>query len=660
MIKRPELQRSSQVEVSGVRRSVGTVLAIATASSTEAHTGRKPATAALTLGALGVVYGDIGTSPLYAIREVFTGHGGRAGPELTEANILGVLSLTFWALILVISLKYLAVVMRADNQGEGGILALTALVRPSGSLRGSTRMVVLLGLFGAALLYGDGMITPAISVLSAVEGTKEVTPAFGPYVVPIAIAILIGLFAVQKRGTAAVGRVFGPIVMCWFVVMAILGLIHIGDDPSVFRAINPSYGYQFLSGNGTAGLLALGSVFLVVTGGEALYADMGHFGRRPILNGWYLVVLPALFLNYLGQGALILDDPSAIAQPFYRLAPRWALWPVVILATMATVIASQALISGVFSITRQAIQLGYLPRMQVTHTSETEEGQIYVATVNWALMAACIALVVGFQTSTNLAAAYGLAVTATMAVTTILFYRVARTRMGWPVWAAAPLCSLFLLIDVAFLSGNIPKIPDGGWLPIVVGAFIMLALTTWFAGRKITSERLADRAVPIEDIVARIERADLTRTRGVGAYLGSNPNVVPQALESHLRHAGALPKTVMTICMTVESHPHVELEDRIEHRDLGSGINVVRVHLGYADDVDLPEAIRPLADELGIDVDRVTWILGRETLKVTNRPGMAIWREKFFVLMMRNSTPADTYFRLPPDRTVELGVQVEL
>jgi len=607
-----------------------------------------------------VVYGDIGTSPLYAIREVFTGHGGRAGPELTEANVLGVLSLTFWALILVISLKYIAIIMRADNHGEGGILALTALVRPSGSLRGSTRYLVLFGLFGAALLYGDGMITPAISVLSAVEGTKEVTPAFEPYVVPIAIAILIGLFAVQKRGTAAVGRVFGPIVLVWFVVLAILGLIHIGDDPSVFRAVNPMYGLAFLSGNGTAGLLALGSVFLVVTGGEALYADMGHFGRRPILNGWYLVVLPALFLNYLGQGALILDDPTAIAQPFYRLAPRWALWPVVILATMATVIASQALISGVFSLTRQAIQLGYLPRMQVTHTSETEEGQIYVATVNWALLAACIALVVGFQSSTNLAAAYGLAVTATMAVTTILFYRVARTRMSWPVWKAAPLCGLFLLIDVAFLSGNVPKIPDGGWLPIVVGVAIMLSLTTWFAGRKITAERLADRAVPIEDIVARIERADLTRTRGVGAYLGSNPNVVPQALESHLRHAGALPRTVLTIAMTVEPQPHVALEDRIEHRDLGSGINVVRVHLGYADDVDLPEAIRPLADQLGIDVDRVTWVLGRETLKVTNRPGMAIWREKFFVFMMRNSTPADTYFKLPPDRTVELGVQVEI
>ena len=617
---------------------------------------------ALTIGALGVVFGDIGTSPLYALRESFHEHHGRQ-LVVAEGNVLGLLSLVFWALVIIISIKYLLFVMRADNQGEGGILALTALVRPSGSLlAGSTRWLVLLGLFGASLLYGDGMITPAISVLSAVEGVKVVTTDLDRYIIPISIVILVGLFAVQKRGTAAVGKVFGPIMVLWFATLAVLGITHIVDDWSILRALSPHYAVSFMFHNGVLGFLVLGSVFLVVTGGEALYADMGHFGRRPIKLAWYGLVLPALLLNYFGQGAMMLSNPGRrFENPFYEMAPRWSLWPLVILATMATVIASQALISGAFSLTRQAVQLGYLPRVRITHTSESEEGQIYVPAINWLLLVACVGLVLGFRTSSNLAAAYGLAVTATMAITTILFYRVARSRFGWSVARTLPLCTLFMVMDVGFLGANLPKIPDGGWVPLVIGGGFLIVLTTWFAGRKITAERIEHRNRQLIEFVDDLADAPILRGPGVGVYLGSNPDIVPQALSSHLRHASVLPAAVVVLAVRVENVPHVFGADRLTYEDLGHGVHRLVHHAGFSDDLDIPELLATDGTSLsGLDFSNATFVLGRETLRVTDRPGMAKWRERLFVTMLRNATTADVFFKLPPDRTIELGVQVEL
>ena len=617
---------------------------------------------ALTLGALGVVFGDIGTSPLYALRESFHEHHGRQ-LIVDEANVLGLLSLVFWALVIIISIKYLLFVMRADNGGEGGILALTALVRPSGSLLGgSTRWLVLLGLFGASLLYGDGMITPAISVLSAVEGVKVVTTELDDYIIPIAIVILVALFAVQKRGTAAVGKVFGPIMVVWFLVLGVLGVSHIADDLSILRALSPHFAVAFMVHNGILGFLVLGSVFLVVTGGEALYADMGHFGRNPIKFAWYGLVLPALLLNYFGQGAMMLSNPGKrFDNPFYEMAPRWALWPLVILATCATVIASQALISGAFSLTRQAVQLGYLPRVKITHTSESEEGQIYVPAINWLLLAACVGLVLGFKTSSNLAAAYGLAVTATMAITTILFYRVARTRFGWSTAKTLPLCTLFMVMDLGFLGANLPKIPDGGWVPLVIGGGFLIVLTTWFAGRKITAERIEHRNLQLLDFIENLGDTPILRGPGVGVYLGSNPDIVPQALSSHLRHASVLPAAVVVLAVKVENRPHVFGDERLTYDDLGNGVHRLVHHAGFSDDLDIPLLLATDGARLtGLDFSAATFVLGRETLRVTDRPGMAKWRERLFVTMLRNATTADVFFKLPPDRTIELGVQVEL
>lgn len=627
----------------------------------ESSTHHTSSVTALTFGALGVVFGDIGTSPLYALRESFAEHHGRQ-LVVDEATVLGLLSLVFWALLIIISIKYLLFVMRADNQGEGGILALTALVRPMGSLlEGSTRWLVLLGLFGASLLYGDGMITPAISVLSAVEGTTVVTENLERYVIPISIVILVGLFAVQRRGTAAVGKVFGPIMAVWFATLATLGLVHIADDPKVFTAISPHHAVSFVARHGLLGFYALGAVFLVVTGGEALYADMGHFGRKPITRAWYVLVLPALLLNYFGQGAMLLSDPSTVDNPFYRMAPRWALWPLVVLATMATVIASQALISGAFSLTRQAVQLGYLPRVRIDHTSESEEGQIYVPAINWLLLVSCIALVLGFKTSSNLAAAYGLAVTATMAITTILFYRVARTRFGWSPAKLIPLCTLFMVLDLGFLGANLLKIPDGGWVPLAIGSVFLVVLTTWFAGRKITAERIEHRNRPLTEFVADLSRHPVLRGPGVGVYLGPNPTIVPQALSSHLKHAGVLPAAVVVLAVKVANVPHITGPDRLTYEQLGAGVHQF-VHLaGYSDDIDVPRLLEREASAMsGIDFTNASFVLGRETLRVTDRPGMAKWRERLFALMLRNATTADAFFQLPPERTIELGVQVEL
>ncbi len=456
----------------------------------------------LTLGALGVVYGDIGTSPLYAMRESFEGSGHQL--QVTHDNVLGILSLIVWSLIIIISIKYLVFVMKADNDGEGGILVLTSLIPHQDSASKRRRALVMLGLFGTALLYGDGMITPAISVLSAIEGTEVAAPALADYAVPIAIVILIGLFAVQRFGTGSVGRAFGPVMVLWFSVLGLLGIVHIVQEPAVFAALNPVYGFQFFLANGMTGFLALGSVFLVVTGGEALYADMGHFGRRPIAVGWFSLVLPGLLLNYFGQGALLIGNPEAIDNPFYRLAPSWASIPLVVLATVATVIASQALISGAFSLTMQASQFGYLPRVKVTHTSAKERGQIYVPMVNWVLMVSCVGLVLGFKSSTNLAAAYGVAVTLTMIITTLLFYLVLREHFGWTAPKAMSLCGAFLVVDLAFFGANIPKIPHGGWFPLIVGGFVFALLTTWFTGRRVVRQRHAPRP----DAAAGVPRGD--------------------------------------------------------------------------------------------------------------------------------------------------------
>src|ERR671918_93090 len=481
-------------------------------------------TIGLSVGALGVVFGDIGTNPLFAMREAFEGHGYELA--VFEDNVLGLLSLMFWSLILVICVKYLAFVMRADNRGEGGILALSALVTPKEPpVRGTRWVILLIGLMGAALLHGDGVITPAISVLAAVEGTTIAAPDLDAVVVPAAVAILVGLFMVQHRGTTAIGRVFGPVMVVWFTTIGVLGLVNVADRPGVLRAVNPGHAVSFFAGNGFRGFLVLGAVILVVVRGEALYADMGHFGRRPIVLGWYALVLPSLLLVYFGQGALLIEEPEAIDNPFYRLAPEWGLYPLVVLATIATVIASQALISGAYSLTRQAVQLGYSPR--VHHTSATEIGQIYIGAVNWVLMAACVGLVIGFRKSANLAAAYGFAVTTTMVVTTIVFYFVARERFGWSLRLVVPLCVLFLVVDLAFFGATLFKIPDGGWFPLVAAIVVFTLLTTWRTGRRLVRERLVRGGIQLADFVRDVAEDRPVRTPGAGAYLASTPGVTP-------------------------------------------------------------------------------------------------------------------------------------
>jgi len=623
--------------------------------------GERPRTRdlALSLGALGVVYGDIGTNPLFAIREAFEGPH---NVGINGANVLGLLSLIFWSLVLVITVKYLNFVMRANNDGEGGILALGALVTPKRPpVRGLRWLLVLLGLFGAGLLYGDGIITPAISVLAAVEGTAVATPDLEQYVVPIAIVILIGLFLFQHRGTASIGRVFGPVMVVWFTVIGVLGAAQIADHPDVLEAVSPSHAIDFFADNGFTGFLVLGAVILVVVGGEALYADMGHFGRRPIALGWYGMVLPSLILVYFGQGALLIHDPSAIENPFYRLAPDWALYPLVVLATMATVIASQALISGAYSLTHQAVQLGYSPRVNIRHTSATQRGQIYIGSVNWLLMLACVGLVVGFQKSANLAAAYGLAVTATMVITSILFLVVVLERFRWPRAVAIPLCTLFLVVDLAFFVATLFKIPDGGWLPLVVGVVVFTVLTTWRTGRLLVNERLLGRGLPIDRFVDSIAEHPPARAPGAGAYFFRTPGMTPPALLANLRLNDSLHEHVLVVSIVTEDRPRVHPSQRAEITDLGGGFHQVVLHYGFMDEPDVPRALADrCASDIGIDVDTLAYFVGRETLRVTPRPGMARWREHLFALMSRNATSAADYFKLPLDRTGELGVGVEL
>ena len=619
-------------------------------------TSGRPNVAALTLTAVGVVYGDIGTSPLYAMRECF--HGPHAVAP-THENVLGVLSLIVYALLLVVSVKYIAVVMRADNQGEGGILALTALVPPHGNE--TRRLLILLGIFGAALLYGDGMITPAITVLGAIEGLNVATPLFQPYVVPLAVIILIAVFSLQRYGTDRVGRMFGPVMVLWFVLIAVLGVSWIVTQPSVLGAIDPRHAVTFFRENGYHGFVILGAVVLVVTGGEALYADMGHFGRRPIQLAWFALVLPALLLNYFGQGAMLLQNPATAEQPFFLMTPDWSLLPVVAIATAAAIIASQALISGAFSLTRQAIQLGYFPRLDVEHTSRHEVGQIYVPQMNVLLAVSTILIVVGFRTSSSLAAAYGIAVTMTMVVTAILLHIVAVERWKWPLPAALAMTAVFLTIDFAFLGANSIKVADGGWLPLVIGGVMLLAMTTWKTGRRIVAERLTERALPLKDFLAQIQANPPVRVPGTAVFMTAQPTGTPSALAHNVRHNKVLHEHVVLLTARTEPTPFVSEDRRVFVERLTEGIVYATALYGFMEDPNIPEALKRVRDQgLKLDLDDITYFLGKETLIVTAERGMAVWREKLFVVMARNAVRATAFFRLPPDRVVELGVQVEM
>ncbi len=614
----------------------------------------------LSLAALGVVYGDIGTSPLYAMRECF--HGAHA-IAITPLNVLGVLSLIVWSLLLVISVKYLGFILQADNRGEGGILALTALATPIKIVSRSERWwIVVLGVFGAALLYGDSIITPAISVLSAVEGLRVATPFFNPYVIPITIVILIGLFLIQRRGTAGIGKVFGPVTLLWFLVLAVLGVSQIVRNPAVLVAVNPYYAIEFFILNGWYGWLILGTVVLVITGGEALYVDMGHFGRRPIRIVWFTIVLPALLLNYFGQGALLLADPGAAENLFYLLAPTWALYPLVILATAATVIASQAVISGAFSSTMQAVQLGLVPRMKIDHTSTTEFGQIYIPAINWALMLACIALVLGFRSSSNLAAAYGVAVITTMTITSIVFFVVARERWKWSLYKVIPIVGMFIIIDFAFLGANLVKIPDGGWFPLVVAVLIFTLMTTWKKGRRVLAARLMSNAHPIDEFLQDIARHAPVRVPGTAIFMNGNASGTPPALLHNLEHNKVIHERVILLTVKTKQVPHIE-EDESRHsvEPLGNGFWRMTIHYGFMEDPDIPKVLDGIQEPgFAFNPNDTTFFLGRETLIATKNPGMALWREKLFAAMSRNATSATAYFCLPPNRVVELGSQVEI
>jgi KUP system potassium uptake protein len=613
------------------------------------------------LGALGVVYGDIGTSPLYALRECF--HGGH-GVEPSPGNVLGVLSLVFWSLIVIVTVKYLIFVMRADNRGEGGILALMSLVPPQLRDVGRGRWLLLaLGLFGAALLYGDGMIIPSISVLSAVEGLQLVTHRLDPFVVPITIAILIGLFVFQRRGTAGIGQIFGPVMLVWFGTLAAFGLMWVLREPGVLAAVNPAYAARFFLANGWMAFLVMGAVFLVVTGSETLYADMGHFGKTPIRTAWFALVMPALLLNYFGQGALLLQHAEAKVNPFFHLAGenRWALYYLVGLATVATVIASQAVISGAFSLTRQAVQLGYMPRLEIIHTSEEEIGQIYIPSVNWFLMFSTIALVIGFQKSTNLAGAYGVAVTTTMVITTILAQVVARRRWGWnpvPVILGA---IFFLAIEISFFGANIIKIADGGWLPLLVGLVVYTLLSTWKKGRAILSERLKKGALPFASFIEGVTPTSPPRVPGTAVFMSRDPEATPTALLHNMKHNKVLHDKVVLLTVMTEELPYVEVEDRVRVEDLGKGFFRVIARYGFLQTPGVSEVVDlTKAKGLDLNVMSTTFFLSRETLIPSKKPGMALWREKLFSLMSRNAQRPTDFFRIPPNRVVELGMQVRL
>jgi KUP system potassium uptake protein len=624
------------------------------------HTPRGPLLP-LTLAALGVVYGDIGTSPLYALRECFVGEHAMA---VSAENVLGILSLVFWALTLVICIKYLTCVMRADNDGEGGILALLALVerrRPTSKRSG----LMLLALCGASLLYGEGVITPAISVLSAVEGLGVATEAFEPYIVPISVALLLGLFAVQRRGTAGIGAVFGPAMLVWFTTIGALGLVGIltqhPQHVSVLSAVNPMYALRFFSAHGFHGFLALGAVVLCITGAEALYADMGHFGVRPIRLAWYGVAYPALLLNYFGQGALLLSSSQPLENPFYELAPSWGLYPLVALSTVATIIASQALISGAFSVTQQAVQLGFAPRLQIIHTSETAVGQIYMPEINWALMLACIFLLVTFKSSSNLAAAYGLAVTGTMIVTTLLFYVFVRRRWHWSRLAAGALIGAFLITDLSFFLANLHKVLDGGWFPLVAGLGAFTVFTTWKRGRGELGRLLAEASLPMDLFLKDIAALQPHRVNGTAVFMTSTTGGAPVVMLHHFKHNQTLHKRVVLLSIVSERRPEVSDAHRLEVTDLGQGFYRVVARFGFTETPRISRVLQLCeAHGLSFQMQTTTFFLGRETLLLSGRSRLAHWRKRLYAFLARNAPSPTAYFEIPPNRVVELGVQIEL
>ncbi|MCA1979451.1 MAG: potassium transporter Kup [Thiobacillus sp.] len=614
---------------------------------------------ALTLAALGVVYGDIGTSPLYALKEVF-GNADHAVP-ITPENVLGILSLLAWTLLLVVTVKYAAFIMRANNHGEGGIMALIALVHRNSQTARQTRALVVLGLFGAALFYGDGIITPAISVLSAVEGLEVATPAFKPWVIPITLGILFGLFWVQRHGTGRVGGLFGPITTLWFVALGALGIANIVQAPQVLSALSPHHAAAFFIAQPGLAFLSMGAVFLAVTGAETLYADMGHFGTRPVRLAWLGLVLPALTLNYFGQGALLLAEPAAIAHPFYHMAPDWALYPMVILAGAATVIASQAVISGVYSITHQAIQLGYAPRMHVQHTSSSERGQIYLPGVNWALFLAVVAVVLGFGSSSNVAAAYGISVSGTMIITTVLVYAVARRVWGWGALQSGLLFGAFLVIDLAFFSANLLKFADGGWFPLSVAAAILLLMTTWKQGRALLKARRDRDAMPLDAFVQSMSAGSVPTVPGTAVFLTPNPEQVPHSLLHSLKHYKSLHERVVILNVRFTDAPYVPEARRVRVEHLGGRFHRVEVRFGFMDRPDLPGALHRCAESgLACDLDNTSFFLGRETMIPRRKSDMSWWREKLFIALSRNAGTVADYFGLPPNRIVELGAQIVL
>jgi KUP system potassium uptake protein len=615
----------------------------------------------LALAALGVVYGDIGTSPLYALKECFSPH---YGIGLNEQSLLGLLSLFFWSLVLVIILKYIVFLMKASNNGEGGIVALLSLVMPkqAGTLRLKNRWVILIGLFGCCLLYGDGMITPAISVLSAVEGLQLASPAFKPFVVPLSIGILVALFWNQKRGTSFMGNLFGPIILLWFICISVIAIPWIIKQPRVLLAINPYYAFDFFMHYNLAAFLSLGAVVLCVTGGEAMYADMGHFGRKPIKQAWYWVVFPALTINYMGQGALILEKGEQVLQnPFYELVPDFFLYPMIVIATMAAVIASQALITGLYSLTHQTTQLGYLPRFQVVHTSEQTEGQIYMPEVNRILMLCCIALVIFFQSSSGLTAAYGIAVTGTMTASTILFYLVARKLWNWSAFKSAIVTIPLLFIDISFLSANMAKFFAGGWFPVTAAFAILTVMLTWRQGRTLLSQAMLSKSVPLEQMINLLETQKPHRVPGTAMVLTANRDIAPPVLLHHLKHNQVMHQQVILLTVQIKHKPFVPADERLEISHLNQGFIRVIAQYGYIQRPNVSEIIR-LCKKEGVEIDKkqTSFYLGRETLLPTGPANMAVWRKELFAFLSRNAQNAIASFRIPPDQVVEIGLQLEI
>jgi len=613
----------------------------------------------LALSAVGIVYGDIGTSPLYAFRECFYG---AHSISVSHENVLGVLSLIFYSLIIVITIKYLLVILRADNEGEGGILALMETVLPQKKKNRFTLLMVL-GLFGAALLYGDGMITPAISVLSAIEGLETATPVFKPYILPITIGVLFGLFFFQKKGSGGVGKIFGPVMTIWFLTIALLGILSIVNYPEILQALNPAHAYLFFKKVGFKALYVLGAIFLVVTGGEALYADLGHFGRKPIRLSWIILVLPCLLLNYFGQGALLLRNPELAENPFYYLCPEWMIYGMVILATAATVIASQAVISGAFSLTFQAVQLGYLPRIEIRHTSEKESGQIYIPPLNWILFVATVILVVSFRTSSNLAGAYGVAISTTMVITDILLFIAMRDKWKWNILIALVITIFFMVIDLGFLTANLIKILKGGWVPLFIAAFIYTLMATWRKGRRMVSAKIGEVANPIEKFVSSLKEKDFERVKGIAIYMSSNSKYIPPALEKNLKHNQVLHEKIILLTIKIQNIPYLRKKRHWSLKTLGKNFYQIMAEYGYFQRVDVQQLIRSISEEekkLKIDPEKVTYFLGRENLINRQDIGMNRVQGRLFELMSDNAQDATRFFHLPVTRVFEVGQQVNV